>query len=54
MHNFLRQKLRRAENAVLDAFEFWANVWFYLGRGHCPRNAITLARKTLPVRRAGR
>lgn len=50
----MRRLIRRVENAVLDVYEFWANTWYYLLKRHSPANAIDLARKTLPMRRAGR
>lgn len=50
----MRRLIRRAENAVLDVYEFWANIIYYLGKGHHPRQAFSLARDTLPVQRSGR
>lgn len=47
----MRSLIRRAENAVINVYEFWANVCYYLGKGHHPSQAISLARDTLPARR---
>lgn len=43
----MRRLIRKIERQLIAAFEFWQNYWYYLCRGHSPRQAWQLASNTL-------
>lgn len=45
MHRFNRW----LDRSIMRPFEFFANFWYYLNRGHMPGAALDLAKRTLPL-----